>query len=190
VEKIYEMLVLVAFGRMQDPAANKWLSVWPVANNLALMQCFHGVFVFVIRYACNLQGGEDDDLGAALDVSDDELMGSLAKDAWHRRERRRELRALVWVEFGDAHFLLGVFSFVGGLVMHLRFLFFKSGQTSSYGTERGLIFELCSTATESPVQKVIADLWALLNDCTAWAPLESIFGPFQTWRSERKSIAK
>ena len=95
---------------------------------------------------------------------------------------------MAWAELGDAHFLLGVFSFVGGLMMHLHFLFFRSGKTSAYGTERGLIFDLCSTATESPVQKVIAQLWALFTHCTAWAPLESIFGPFQTWRLE--SIAK
>ena len=37
---------------------------------------------------------------------------------------------------------------------------------------------------------MLAQSWALLTDCTAWAPLESIFGPFQTWRLERQSIAK
>ena len=190
VHKVYVLLCLVVFCRMQDPAANKWLSVWPVANNLALMQSFHGVFVFALRYACDVQSGEEDDLGAALHVSDDELMGSLAKEAWHRRERRRELRALIWVELGSSHFLLCVFSFVGGLVMHLHFLFFKSAQTSKYGSERGLIFDLCSGASESPVQKVLAALWALLNTSTAWSPLESVFGAFQTWPPERQSIAK
>lgn len=188
VDRIYENLVLVAFGRMQSPAANKWLSVWPVANNLALMQAFHGLFVFALRFACNVQSDEQDDLGDAAAISDDELLGSLSKTAWHRRERRRELKALAWAELGSSFFVLAVFSFVGGHVMRLHFLFFKKGQTSSYGDERGLIFELCGES--SPVAAVLAALWSLLEESAAWAPLESMFGVWDTWPADRKYMAK
>ena len=144
--------------------------------------------VFSVRFACSVQDAEQDDLGDATAISDDELLGSLSKAAWHRRERRRELKALAWAELASSSFLLAIFSCIGGHVMRLHFIFFKKGQTSSYGDERGLIFDLCGAS--SPVEVVLEELWRLLEDSVAWAPLESLFGLWDTWPADRKCIAK
>ena len=187
VDEIYRLLMLVAFHNLEEPAANKWLSVWPVVGSVGMMQSFHHVFLFALRYACQLQGDEADQLQAAMAYSDDELVGSLSKEAWHRRERRRQLKALAWAETKHAQFCLALFAFVGSHGMNLHFAFFKHCQTNAFGNDRGFIFKLCGP--NSPVAEAIAKLWALLQNDAPWAPMESLFGPLGTWRADWRAIA-
>ena len=44
VELVWRLLMIVAIGRVLCvPAANKWMSIYPVAQDVALLLCFHNV---------------------------------------------------------------------------------------------------------------------------------------------------
>ena len=176
----------VGFHILGDPAINKWLSVYPLVCNVITMQAFHGLFLFALRYACNVQCDEDD---ALSDFSDGERIGSLSKSAWTKQERRRELKALAWAESKSAKFSSMLFGKLGTKVMRLHYKFFKYCQQSPVGTKKSLIFVLCDPEM-SPVKEVVRELWALLHNGSDWRLLEKTFGPYHTWRSKWRQLAR
>ena len=184
VDEADRLLEEAGFHVMGTPADNKWLSVWPVSQAIGLMQNFHYVFLFALRYACRVQGDEVEDATAR---HEDELVGALSKTAWHKLERRRELRALSWAESRNSAFSVAVFSFIGEKCIRLHFKFFKHAQQSPFGNDLSLIFDLCRP--DSFIQKSIDELSQMLASEDAWKPLTSLFGPFDTWRSDWRLLA-
>ena len=164
VEHVFQLLLLVGFHCLGTPAANKWLSLWPLASSFLMMMSFHGIFLFAMRHACRVAVGEEAEMEA---VSESELLGhEPTNEAWHRRERRRELKALAWAEGRDGHFSTALFTFVGQHAIRLHFLFFKHGDSAPYGPEKSLLFKLCSPT--SPVRQAVGSLWQLLQYDQQW----------------------
>ena len=182
VEEAEKLLEEAEFHVVGTPAENKWLSVWPVNQSIGIMMCFHYVFLFALRYACQVQGTEVEDAVAITD--DSVLVGAPTKDAWHRMERNRELRALAWAERLNSKFASALYSFLGEKCMRNHYKLFKHAQQSPYGNEQSLIFDLCSPS--SFIQKSIDELTDLLHSSDAWGPMISLFGPFDqrcsTWK--------
>ena len=54
VEHVLTVLLSVAFQVPAVPAANKWLSVWPLVADVTMMFCFHSVFIDAVRHALGL----------------------------------------------------------------------------------------------------------------------------------------
>lgn len=180
---------LLGFHNAPEPAANKWLSVWPILNNIGAMQAFHGIFIFALRYACDVATGEMDSLGDPADVTEDELVGApLSSAAWHRRERRRDLKALAWAESRSGHFLVALFCFLAAPVMVLHYKFFKHATSSPYGNDRSILFDLSSE--HSPTKDVLRKLASFLSDTATWQPLEAIFGPVSRWDPDRRKLSR
>ena len=175
VEHTFGLLKSVAFHVLGDPALNKWLSVWPLLCRMVTMMSFHRLFLRAIRHACKVVEGEDDDLS---DFSDGERLGAPSKDAWHKQERRRDLKTLAWVEEPTSNFHSMLFVHACSCVIRLHFKFFKDAQRSPFYGDKSLIFNLAGA--ESVARKVVAELWAILKG-ERWGPLEVMFGKFRMW---------
>lgn len=184
VEEADKLLEESGFHVGGDPAENKWLSIWPVNQSVGTMMCFHYVFLFALRYACQVQGTEVEE---AMAIPDDGILVGAAPDNWHKMERHRELRALAWAELERSKFTVALYSFLGEKCMRHHYKLFKHAQQSPYGNERSLIFDLCSPS--SFIQQSIDELINLLHSSDAWGPLISIFGPLDAWRPEWKLLA-
>ena len=185
IEEADKLLEEAGFHVGGTPAENKWLSMWPVNQSVGMMMCFHYVFLFALRYACEVQGTEVEE---ATTIPDDGvLVGAPTKDAWHKMERHRELRALAWAERDRSKFTVALYSFLGEKCMRHHYKLFKHAQQSPYGNERSLIFDLCSPS--SFIQQSIDELMNLLHSSDAWGPLISICGPFDDWYPEWKLMA-
>lgn len=185
IDEADKILEEAGFHVAGAPAENKWLSMWPVSQSVGTMMCFHYVFLFALRYACQVQGTEVEEATAIPD--DSVLVGAPTKEAWHKMERSRELRALAWAERERSKFATSLYAFLGEKCMRHHFKLFKHAQQSPYGNERSLIFDLCSPS--SFIQKSIDELLGLLHSSDAWGPLISIFGPFDDWPPEWKLMA-
>ena len=145
------------------------------------------VFIFALRFACDIQGHDVEQLDDARIMSDDELVGAVNKDGWHRRERRRELKALAWFENKNSYFTIALFTHVAYQAIVLHYSFFKHGQSCVFGEKRGLIFSLFGPS--SVVKQSMAKLRSMLIDPTAWGPLRSLFGSFREWRQDWRKLA-
>jgi len=89
-------ITAMGFHVLGDPASNKWLTVWQFLNQALLMLAFGRLFVGAWRRASDLQAGEEADYVSGM--SEDEKIGIMTSATWHRFERRRDLKALGWIE--------------------------------------------------------------------------------------------
>ena len=185
VHEATRLLEVAGFEIVGDPAENKWLSVWPVNQTLGMMQSFHFVFLFALRYACGVQGNEVED--AAMRRHEDETVGVLSSDAWHKLERRRELRALSWAEERSSAFSVALFSFIGEKCIRHHFRFFKHAQQSPFGDDESIIFALCRP--NNFIQKSVDELWGLLESDDDWKPVATLFGAFASWAPKWRLMA-
>jgi hypothetical protein len=114
IDCVMELLEDIGFHTLSDPAENKWLSVFPVICALTTMMCCHQVFLSALRFSCSVAEGEDDGLSAP---SEGEALGAISKDSWAKRERRRQVKALVWSEDKSSKFCCLLFCLVASRVM-------------------------------------------------------------------------
>ena len=96
--------------------------------SLTMMFLFHKIFIAAYRRACGL-AAEDVD-GDISDLSDGEGIGNLSNQAWKRRETRRSMKALVWVEKQSSRFLTVMFVTIAKKAMRLHFWFFRWAQST------------------------------------------------------------
>jgi hypothetical protein len=188
VEEIAKLILLVGFHHLEEPSDNKWLSVWPVNSAIYMMMSFHCLFIFALRYACKVEGDEEEQLARALVFDEGELVGSTSSEAWHRMERRRELKALAWAERESSFLAVALFAYVADYAMRLHYTFFRYGKIQDSVTTNNLLYKLCDET--SPAQQMIARLWDLLKEAPSWGVLEMQFGPFSSWSPARRSLAK
>ena len=184
-DKVWELLESCGLASFPEPALNKWLSVWPLFCTLLIMMSFHGMLPVAWRRACKVEG----DVGNMSDVSADERVGILSKEAWLKRDTRRSNKALAWLERRTSYFLCMLFVFLASKCMLLHFWLFKHAQNSPWGDEKSVLFNLCDPQ-KSNVQAVINDLWSLLRPAASWGCLPTTFGEFQTWPPRWKSLAR
>ena len=188
VDRAFSNLLEIGFHVLGDPASNKWFTVWQLFNNLVLMMSFHKVFVAAWRHASNVTHEEaDEDMS---DFTDEEALGIDSAKAWHRRERRRDLKGLQWIESSSGNFLGMMFLFVSSRVTALHFYYFKEAHTLPYGSEVSPIFDLCDDARSRPVA-VMNELLSLLQPSAAadWGVVEMRFGRFSKWPTQWKRAA-
>jgi hypothetical protein len=184
IDCVMELLEDIGFHTLGDPAENKWLSVFPVICALTTMMSCHQVFLSALRFSCSVAEGEDDGLSAP---SEGEALGAISKDSWAKRERRRQVKALVWSEDKSSKFCCLLFCLVASGVMRLHYTFFKHCQRSPFGATKSYLFKLCSEF--SPVRAIVADLWRLLSPDGDWGILADMYGPFSTWPSQWQALA-
>ena len=94
VDHVYKLLTSTGFQAHGTPAGNKWMSLFPTACKMLFEMSFHKVFLYAMRYACKQNEEEADN--ELSELSDGELIGALSSHGWKTRERRRELKALVF----------------------------------------------------------------------------------------------
>ena len=185
VDESYRLLLELGFHRVGTPADNKWLSVWPVNQTIGMLMSFHYIFLFALRYACRIQGNEVEDAVAFRD--EDELLGALGNSSWHKRERRRQLRALSWSESTDALYAVTLFSFIAEKCIRLHYKFFKHAQQTPFGEKRSILFDMMKP--DSFVKASINELWHILESDDGWAPVESLLGRFSSWTPAWRRLA-
>ena len=100
-------------------------------------------------------------------TEDEEALGIDSAKVWHRRERRRDLKGLQWIESSTGNFLGMMFLFVSSRVTALHFYYFKEAHTLPYGSEVSPIFDLCDDARSRPVA-VMNELLSLLQPSADW----------------------
>ena len=149
------------------------------------MMAFHKVFVRSWRRASHVNAEEDSE---ASDFTETEKLGIDSAEAWHRRERRRDLKGLQWLERCTSFFKGMLFLFLSSMVTALHFYFFKYGHTSPYGTVPSLLFDLCDDSRSRPAS-IVAELLRLLQPSADWGVLEMRFGPFSSWPRHWKKMA-
>ena len=132
-----------------------------------------------------MEPGEDDDVS---DFTEGEQLGIDSAGAWHRRERRRDLKVLQWIERKSSLFKTMLFLFLTSKVTALHFYFFKHSHTLPYGNEPSPIFDLCDEGRSRPVA-VLAELLRLLEPDANWGVLEMRFGKFGNWHPPWKEMA-
>ena len=104
-----------------DPASNKWLTVWQFLNQVLLMMSFGTLLTSAWRRASNVEPNEEDDVDS--EISEGELLGMDSSKTWHKRERRRDLKGLGWIEKRTTLFKICLFMWVAGKVMQLHSCF-------------------------------------------------------------------
>ena len=187
MDKAYSMLTRMGFQVLGDLASNKWLSVWQFLNSIVLMMAFHRVFVNAWRRATKVSAEDDD---TSSNTSDDEKLGIVASgQAWHRREGRRDLKALSWIERESALFKVMLFLEAAAPVTSLHAFFFKHAHSAPFGEKPSVLFNLCSRARSRPRQ-VLGVLQRLLTPTARWRVVESRFGAFAEWRPSWKRMAQ
>ena len=179
-----DLLVLVAFHVLADPSAIKWLAVWPLICDLVPMGSIHTVFLDAVRFALDLTIDDHNDLdGDMSEMSEAEMLGVPAEDndAWHRRERRRALKALRWIETRGTLHRMMLFLLTTGPVMKLHYSLFKYAQHSPFAEEKSYIFNLCDV-TSSVVAKILGEPTQMLLSRRPWSLLESMMSvPVAEW---------
>ena len=185
VEYVVELLEDMGLLRPAQPAENKWLSVWPLLCDLSVHLCFYGMIRRGFRLACGVERDEDKDLSP---FDEGEIVGNLTKEAFLKRERRREMKGLTWLESDESRFRILLFVTLAKRVMRLHFKFFKHCQVTPRGGKRSLIFEICSG--DSVVMVVIDELMDLMLPSSCWGPIEAVFGPFASWPAARRRLAE
>ena len=185
VDRAYSHILDIGFHVLGDPAQNKWFTVWQLFNSLVLMMAFHKVFVRAWRQASRVDAGEDDEVS---DFTESEKLGIDSAENWHRRERRRDLKVLQWIERKFSFFKGMLFLYVSGKVTALHFHFFKDAHVAPYGDDASVVFDLCDDARSRPVA-ILQELLALLSPAADWGVLTLKFGSFATWPSHWKRVA-
>ena len=188
VDRAFKDLCEIGFHVLGDPAQNKWFTVWQLLNNLVLMMAFHKVFVRAWRRASKVSDEESEMCEGLSDFSESEKLGIESAEAWHRRERRRDLKVLQWVEHRTSLFKVLLFLYVSSKVTALHFFFFKYGHVAPYGTDPSCVFDLCDDARSRPVS-ILAELMGLLRPSAEWGVLTMKFGEFSTWPGLWKRLA-
>jgi hypothetical protein len=185
VEFVIDLLLEMGLLRPASPSENKWLSLWPLLCDFAVHLGFHGVIRRGLRKATQVADGEDDNLS---ELDEDEAVGNLTQAAFIKRERRRELKGLAWIERQESHFVIMLFVTLAKPVMRLHFKLFKHCQEAPRGETNSLLFEFCSD--DSVAASIVKQLFSLLKADSDWGAIEKIFGPYQSWTPDRRQLAE
>ena len=185
VEYVADLLQEMGLLRPASPAENKWLSLWPLLCDFAVHLGFHGMIRRAFRIASQVGDTEEENLS---ELDDDEVVGNLTQAAFMKRERRRELKGLAWIERQQSHFVIMLFVTLAKPVMRLHFKLFKHCQEAPRGETNSLLFEFCSD--DSLAESIVNELFSLLNEDSDWGAIEKIFGPYQSWTPCRRQLAE
>ena len=191
VDRVLGLLLLMSSTVLPVPSLNEWLSVWPLACDVAFGLCFHALLLDGIKFA---NGKIDVEKGAEEELSENELMCAPEdeKAFFEKMKNKRRLKCLKWI--GDPLTLpsLLVFLTVCRPVLKLHYSLFKYAQQSPQGTKKSMLFNLCNFK-ESRVVHIISELTSMLDDSDVWAPLKAHCGeisqwPLGLWKNARNCI--